>query len=65
MRRRDFENDDEWRCDGCGRLLGRLLSAGRLHLQFGRHDYIVTTPATSRCPTCRTFNETGHNTQEP
>ena len=57
MRRRDFENEEEWRCS-CGRLLGRQLLSGKIHLRFALgHEYIVSAPVTGVCPKCRTLNE--------
>lgn len=47
----------EWRCSGCGKLLG-VLRAGRLHIRFARsHEYIVGFPATGTCRSCGTLNE--------
>ncbi len=47
----------EWRCTGCGKLLG-ILQGTRLHIQFARgHKYIVGTPANTVCRCCETLNE--------
>ena len=57
MRRRDVQNEEDWRCS-CGRLLGRQLLSGRIHLRLALgHEYIVSAPVTSLCPKCRTLNE--------
>src|SRR5439155_3701035 len=57
VRRKDFENGDEWRCS-CGRLLGVLLrSSSRLQLRFANeHEYIVALPVVTRCPKCNRLN---------
>ncbi len=48
---------DNWRCVGCGKLLGTI-EAGRLHIRFARgHQYIVGIPATVICRGCGTLNE--------
>ena len=47
----------EWRCSGCGKLLG-LRKADRLHIRFARsHEYLVGFPATGTCRCCGTLNE--------
>ncbi len=49
-------NEQEWRCDRCGRLLG-LVRGGLLHLRIARgHEYLVAFPATGLCRNCRTLN---------
>ena len=58
VRRRDFENDDEWRCSGCGRLLGTWTRSSHLHLRFANgHEYLVALPVVARCPKCHQLNE--------
>lgn len=47
----------EWRCQQCGKLLGKV-EGTRLHLKFGRgYDYLVSLPATSVCRKCHSLNE--------
>jgi phage FluMu protein Com len=58
MRRRHDE-DSEWRCAGCGRLLGLILRSGRLHLRFAHGEYVVGIPASNACEKCHTLNEVG------
>jgi len=42
----------EWRCSRCGRLLG-VVYHRLIHLKFaGGHEYLVTRPASARCPRC-------------
>jgi hypothetical protein len=46
----------EWRCK-CGKLLG-VFRHKRIYLRFGgRHQYIVSCPATTVCRGCGTLNE--------
>ena len=48
---------EEWRCDGCGALLGTY-RAGRLYVRFARgHQYVVGFPAVSTCRMCGLTNE--------
>ena len=55
----------EWRCSGCGKLLG-LRKADRLHIRFARsHEYLVGFPATGTCRACGTLNEHPAVTAEP
>lgn len=58
MRRRHDE-DHEWRCAGCGRLIGLFLRSGRLHLRFAHGEYVVGLPASNACEKCHTLNEAG------
>lgn len=54
----------EWRCTGCGKLLG-VLDRDRLHIRFARgHEYLVGFPATTVCRSCRTLNELGMGREE-
>lgn len=47
----------EWRCSGCGKLLG-VIEDGRLRIHVSRgHQYIVGLPASAVCRGCRTLNE--------
>ena len=46
----------DWRCDGCDKLLGRMLG-DRLHIRSGRGDeYLVSPPATATCRGCGRLN---------
>lgn len=46
----------EWRCTGCGKLLG-IHRDGLMHLSFARsHEYLVGFPATATCRGCGTLN---------
>lgn len=46
----------EWRCTGCGKLLG-IRRDGRLHLRFARgHEYLVGFPVQATCRGCGTLN---------
>jgi len=46
----------EWRCTGCGKLLG-IGQDGRLHLRFARgHEYLVGFPVQATCRGCGTLN---------
>ena len=46
----------EWRCTGCGRLLG-LIRKNQLHLRLRRgHEYLASLPATASCRGCGTMN---------
>jgi phage FluMu protein Com len=47
----------DWRCSGCGKLLG-VRRDGRMHLRFGRgHEYLVGFPVVATCRGCRTLNQ--------
>ena len=67
MRRRHDE-DCEWRCAGCGRLLGLFLRSGRLHLRFAHGESFDERavpeldsglPVSNACEKCHTLNEAG------
>ena len=46
----------EWRCTGCGKLLG-VGRDGRLHLRFARgHEYLVGFPVQATCRGCGVLN---------
>ena len=47
----------EWRCAGCGGLLG-FLRCGRLHLKHKRARFMVTGQVLAVCPHCSELNET-------
>lgn len=47
----------DWRCTGCGKLLG-IRRDGLMHLSFARgHEYLVSYPATATCRGCGTLNQ--------
>ena len=47
----------DWRCRGCGKLLG-IRRDGLMHLSFARgHEYLVSCPATATCRGCGTLNQ--------
>lgn len=47
----------DWRCTGCGKLLG-IRRDGGMHLSFARgHEYLVGYPATAICRGCGTLNQ--------
>ncbi len=47
----------EWRCVGCGKLLG-VHHGDRLHLRFAQgHEFLVGLPVTGTCRGCGTLNE--------
>lgn len=49
----------QWRCKGCGNLLG-ILDGNRIEIRFARgHQYLVGFPVTCVCrdPRCNTLNE--------
>lgn len=47
----------EWRCRGCGKLLG-VVRGGRMHLRFARgHEYFVGFPVAGTCRRCGALNE--------
>ena len=47
----------EWRCAGCGKLLG-VHNGTRLHIRMEKgHEYLVGLPATATCRGCRQINE--------
>jgi len=47
----------DWRCQVCGKLLGRE-SGGRLHIRFSRgHEYRVARPVSATCQACGALNE--------
>ncbi len=62
MRWQDYDKRD-WRCR-CGRLLGVHLGAGRYHLRFAVHEYIVGPPVVGKCPNCQTINEIDDRTKK-
>ena len=46
----------DWRCTGCGKLLG-VRRDGRMHLRFARgHEYFVGFPVVATCRSCGTLN---------
>ena len=48
---------NDWRCMGCGKLLG-VRRDGLMHLSFARgHEYLVGFPATATCRGCGTLNQ--------
>ena len=48
---------NDWRCMGCGKLLG-VRRDGVMHLSFARgHEYLVSLPATATCRRCGTLNQ--------
>lgn len=48
---------NDWRCMGCGKLLG-VRRDGVMHLSFARgHEYLVSLPATATCRGCGTLNQ--------
>lgn len=48
---------NDWRCTGCGKLLG-IHRDGLMHLSFARgHEYLVSLPATATCRGCGTLNQ--------
>ena len=48
---------NDWRCMGCGKLLG-VRRDGVMHLSFARgHEYLVSDPATATCRRCGTLNQ--------
>ncbi|MCL1630139.1 hypothetical protein M3N55_15550 [Roseibaca sp. V10] len=52
------QNDHDWRCSKCFKLLGRRGRAG-IHIQFARgHQYILSGTASAVCRSCGTLNET-------
>jgi len=52
-----MQGEREWRCTGCGKLLG-MRRGERLHIRFARsHEYVVGLPATGVCRGCGTLNE--------
>lgn len=56
LRRPAQVRGDEWRCRGCGRLLGRI-SGDEVHIRFDRrHEYLATLPASATCKGCGTLN---------
>ena len=59
-------NEREWRCNSCHRLLG-VVRDGWLHLRFGRgNEYVVAFPALGLCRRCLTLNAaTGPPDQPP
>lgn len=47
----------DWRCAGCGKLLG-IHRDGQMHLSFARgHEYLVNYPATATCRRCGALNQ--------
>lgn len=47
----------DWRCTGCGKLLG-IRRDRLMHLSFARgHEYLVGYPATAICRGCGTLNQ--------
>ena len=47
----------DWRCTGCGKLLG-VRHDGRLHVRFaGGHEYFACLPAEAICRRCGTLNQ--------
>ena len=52
---------NDWRCMGCGKLLG-VRRDGVMHLSFARgHEYLVSLPATATCRGCGTLNQATAN----
>lgn len=48
--------NSDWRCTGCGKLLG-VCRDGRMHLRFARgHEYLVGFPVAATCRGCGTLN---------
>ena len=46
----------DWRCTGCGKLLG-VRRDTRMHLRFARgHEYFVGFPVVATCRGCGTLN---------
>lgn len=46
----------DWRCTGCGKLLG-VRRDSRMHLRFARgHEYFVGFPVVATCRGCDTLN---------
>ena len=49
-------SNPDWRCTGCGKLLG-VRRDGRMHLRFARgHEYFVGFPVVATCRGCGTLN---------
>lgn len=49
--------ETEWRCSGCGLLLGKV-RGGRVHVEFARgHRYSASLPITAVCRRCERLNE--------
>ena len=47
----------DWRCTGCGKLLG-VCRDRRMHLRFARgHEYLVGFPVVATCRGCGTLNQ--------
>ncbi|QQA42008.1 hypothetical protein [Pelagovum pacificum] len=47
---------DDWLCNCCGRLLGRI-HGHDVHIRFERrHEYMASLPASATCKGCGTLN---------
>jgi hypothetical protein len=51
-----MDSQREWRCAGCGKLLGRR-KGRRFHINSSSsHEYLTPFPVTGICKWCRTRN---------
>ena len=59
-----MQNEHEWRCGKCGKLMG-VHNGARLHIRYAKgHEYLVSVPATGTCRGCGTLNELRNASQE-
>lgn len=45
----------EWRCDHCGKLLGKA-KGGQMHILRKPFELFASFPVTARCPGCTRLN---------
>ena len=49
-------SNPDWRCAGCGKLLG-VRRDGQMQIRFARgHQYLASFPVTATCRSCGTLN---------
>lgn len=51
----EVSSNAEWRCDHCGKLLGKA-KGGQMHILRKPFELFASFPVTARCPGCTRLN---------